>query len=113
MANISSANLVCDTDVVAAVGAEVSLLLDHDHDAVTCSSRNSNISINPLIVNWKRRKNRTNSGGALLFQDIHALDNGGAGVVDAVEHCLDRGFVSPRKISSLPSRTPVESHTHL
>lgn len=92
MANVSSANLVCDTDVVAAVGAEISLLLDHDHDAVTCSSRNPNISVIPLNSEWKRAGYRTNGGGALLLQDIHALDNGGAGVVDAVKHCLDRGL---------------------
>lgn len=67
MSHISSPHLVrcADGDAVASLWAEISLLLDDDYDAITHFCR------------------------PFGSQNIDALDNGGARVVDAIDEGLE------------------------
>lgn len=84
VAHVSSPDLVGCADGYAVAGfrAKVALFLHHDYYAVACACVNVPCCSTSGLV---RRVSHTDFGRALGSQDIDALDNGGARVVDAVD----------------------------
>jgi hypothetical protein len=70
-----------DGHAVAGFRAEVALLLDDNYYAIACavSANAARIFVTP----------HTDFGGPLRAQDVDALDDGGARVVDTVHECLN------------------------
>jgi hypothetical protein len=70
-----------DGHAVAGFRAEVALLLDDNYYAIACAV-SANAARNFVTPH-------TDFGGPLRAQDVDALDDGGARVVDTVHECLD------------------------
>lgn len=93
MADVSAAHFVCGGDGDGAAGTrlgpEGSLFLHDYNDAVACIVERDNQLGGGVREGVGRRWNgRTNLSGALHLQDLNAFDNGGAGVVNAIEQGL-------------------------
>lgn len=89
MPYVSSADLVrcADGDAVAGLGAKVSLFLHYDDYAIAWGWPLEKFSLQCAGTALLH----TDFGSPLRSQHVDALDNGGAGVVDAVDQGLDCG----------------------
>ena len=91
MSDVAAADFVGGADGDAAAGsgfgAEVALFLHDDDNAVAWGGM--------LEGGWGDGGigmiRRTDFGGAVHFEDVDALGDGGAGVVDDIEHGLREG----------------------
>jgi len=84
-----------------ALGHGSALLLDDDHDAVSCAVAVHHVSAydslfrGEVVSREKRRQSKqTYCGKPLLSHNLGAFDNGRARIVDAVEHRLWQGLAA-------------------